>query len=80
MYLIVGLPAAFPVTTPVFGSTVANVVLVLLQVPPASPLELSVMVELTHTEAGPLMVPAFAPALTVIGTLVNAWPQPVVTR
>ena len=53
-------PAATPVTTPVPGSTVATPGVPLLHVPPAEPLLIKLMVLLTHTVDGPLIVPAFA--------------------
>lgn len=72
------LPAEIPVTTPVVGLMVAAAVLVLLQVPPVTLLT-NVVVEPVHTKVVPPMVPAFGNGLTVIGYVVLALPQPVVT-
>ena len=54
VYVIVVLPAATPVTTPVDASTVAVAVLLELQTPPAVAL-VSVVVEPTHTPVVPLI-------------------------
>ena len=71
---MVVLPEATPVTTPVDGSTVAIVGLVLLQVPPRLPLVANCAVELGHTVDEPLIVPALALGFTVS---VNVTGEPV---
>ena len=53
-YVIVGLPAATPVTMPLPVPTVAKPVLLLLHVPPVVP-SLSVVVWLTQTDMVPVM-------------------------
>ena len=59
------MPALTAVTTPVVALTVATAVLVLLQLPPASPLLVYVAVAPAQSGDEPLTVPAFAFALTV---------------
>ena len=63
--MILAFPAFTAVTNPVTGLTVATSVLLLFQVPPASPLLLYKAVEPTHNGELPVTVPAFASALTV---------------
>lgn len=60
-------PAVIPVTTPVVASIVATAVLLLLHVPPGVPW-VSVMVYVTHTPVGPLIVGG---ALTVTTAVVK---------
>lgn len=64
--MIVALPAATPVTTPVTEFTVATKLLLLLQLPPGVPLLLNVAVEPAHMVAEPLTEPALAWGLMVI--------------
>ena len=59
------LPAVTDVTTPVPAFTVATAVLLLLQAPPASPVELYCAVVEVHIGDVPLTVPALASGLTV---------------
>jgi hypothetical protein len=61
---MVVVPEEIPVTTPPV-ETVPTAVLVLVHVPPAVPLALSVVVVPTQTVAVPLMVPGVASGLTV---------------
>jgi hypothetical protein len=63
-YVIVTDPAETPVTTPLLF-TVA-LLLLLLHVPPAVPLVLSVIVDPVHTADAPLIEPALAFAFTWI--------------
>ena len=56
--MIVDVPALTPVITPVEGLTVATPVVPLVQVPPASPSDEKVVVELMLTVFVPLTVPA----------------------
>ena len=58
-------PALIALTTPVVASTVATPGLLLLQVPPASPLLLYVADEPIHIGEEPVTVPALAFGLTV---------------
>ena len=58
-------PVLTAVTTPVDEITVATDILVLLQDPPASPLDEYVAVAPTQSGVVPLTVPAFAFGLTV---------------
>lgn len=76
---MVVLPCATPVTTPVAGSTVAIPGAVLVQVPPAFPLELKLMVDKTHTDDKPLIVPASGSELTVTTIPAVDEPQLLVT-
>ena len=73
---MVTLPAATPVTTPVFGSTDAIRGALLLQVPPLFPLAVKLSVAPAHTELPPLIVPAFSTGFTVRVADVNTVPQP----
>lgn len=61
---MVTVPDATPVTTPLLV-TVATEGLLLLQLPPAVPFVVNVIVALTHREEAPLIVPALEDALTV---------------
>ena len=79
VYVIIVLPAATPVTTPVAACTVAAAVLLLLQLPPVLPLLDRVVKEPIHTDDAPLTVPAFSTGLTVIGYVAAEVPQEVVT-
>ncbi len=65
-YVIVVEPAATPVTTPVEAFTVATAVLLLLQVPPASPVLVNGVVPFTHTVVDPLITPRTGKGLMVI--------------
>ena len=65
VYVIVVLPAATPVTTPVDASTVAVAVLLDVQTPPAVAL-VSAVVEPTHTPVVPLIAATVGSGLTVI--------------
>lgn len=62
---MVAVPGLMAVTSPVAGLTVATSVLLLLQVPPASPLLLYKAVEPIHNGVLPVTVPEFASGLTV---------------
>ena len=61
---MVEVPAATPLTTPVPGTTVATVVILLLQVPP--PASLNVVVEPAHTDAIPVIDEGKALTVTVV--------------
>ena len=71
-------PAATAVTTPVTEFTVAAVVLLLLQLPPPSPLLLNAVFAPVHNVAAPLTVPEFGSAVTVIPADAVATPQVLV--
>ena len=75
VYLMVELPAATPVTTPVDAFTVATDVLRLSQLPPVVPLLVYVVVAPAQIGDAPLTVPAFTAALTVIDLDELAVPQ-----
>ena len=76
VYVIVALPAATPLTTPVAAFTVAIAVLLLLQLPvPTLPVLVNVVDEPRHTDDAPLTVPAFGEGLTVTLYEVEALPQ-----
>ena len=78
--MIVALPAATPVTTPVDAFTVAADVLLLLQVPPVLPLLVKAVVDPIQTDGvPPIAVPAFGSGLTVMGYVAALVPQEVVT-
>jgi hypothetical protein len=64
VYVIIGLPAVTPVTTPFDEPTVANDVLPLLHAPPDVP-SVSVVVELAQTVAVPPIAAGFALTVTV---------------
>lgn len=72
-------PAATAVTTPVVAFTVAAEVLLLLQVPPPSPVLVNPVLEPTHNVEAPLTVPALGSAFTVILADAVAVPQVLVT-
>lgn len=65
VYVIVALPAATPVTTPVAAFTVADEVLLLLQVPPLVPLLVNGVDVPIHIVAAPLTTPAVGTIFTV---------------
>ena len=75
---MITLPDDTPVTTPLLF-TVALPVLLLVQVPPAVPVDVNVIVEPTQTEEAPLMVPAFAELVTANDLVAVDVPQPVTT-
>ena len=58
---MVTVPAEIPLTTPLLF-TVATAVLLLTQVPPVVPSDDKVIVEPEHTDANPLITPAFTDA------------------
>lgn len=62
VYVIVAVPALKPKTVP--PSTLATLVLLLLHVPPTSPVLLKLTDEPVQTADGPLMIPAFGAGLT----------------
>ena len=61
-------PRATPLTTPVVLPMVAVAVVVLIQVPPATP-SLSVIVAPTHTADGPVIAVGIVYTATVVLTL-----------
>ena len=73
--MIVALPAATPVITPVIEFTVAAAVLLLLQLPPELPLVVNVVDRPAHIDTTPLIVPALATAFTVTNCVVADVPQ-----
>jgi hypothetical protein len=73
------IPALMPVTFP-DASTIAIVVLSLLQLPPGVPLLLNVMIDPGHTEVSPLIAPAFAGAVTVTVVVFSVVPHVFVTE
>ena len=75
LYVMVALPAATPITTPVDEFTVATAVLLLLQLPPVLPLLVNVVARPAHTAVAPFIVPALAVALTVTNCVVFEVPQ-----
>jgi hypothetical protein len=79
VYIMVVLPSATPVTTPVVGFTVATPGVVPLQLPPLLPLALKLIVEDTHTDARPLTVPASGSELTITFIAAVDEPQLLVT-
>src|SRR5450432_4637294 len=66
VYLMVAVPDALPVTTPVLEFTVATTVLLLLQVPTLVLLLENVAVARTQTVDAPLTVPALGSGFTVM--------------
>src|SRR5665213_1945213 len=76
-YVIVVEPAATPDTTPVDGFTVATAVLLLVHVPPASPLLAKGVVWFTQTVDEPLMVPGIGSAFIVMLAETTWLPQSV---
>ena len=78
--MILVVPAATAVTSPVDAFTVATDVLLLLQVPPALPLLLYVAVWPIQSGDVPLTVPALAFGLTVNAfDELTGLPQPLLT-
>jgi hypothetical protein len=77
-YDMMTLPPDTPVTMPV-PPTVAIVVLLLLQTPPGAT-SVNVMFVPSHTVDAPIMVPATGTISTVIGEVVVAVPQELVTE
>ena len=78
--MIVVVPAPTAVTTPVDTFTVATAVLLLLHVPPPSPLLLYVAVAPIQSGEVPLTVPALAYGLTVkLFDALTGLLQPVLT-
>lgn len=71
---MVAVPAPIPFTTPL-PSTTATPWSLVSQDPPGVPLVSKLMVELTHTDPGPLIVPAVTWGLTVTFTDSVAPPQ-----
>ena len=65
VYVIVAVPALIAVTSPDAAFTVATAVLLLLQLPPASPLLVYVVVAPIQSGVVPVTVPALALGLTV---------------
>ncbi len=63
---MVAFPAAIPITTPVFISTVAAAVLLLLHKPPLRPLVVNVACEPAQTALAPDTVPALGSGFTKI--------------
>jgi hypothetical protein len=78
VYVIVAVPAATPVTTPVELFTVATAVLLDDHAPPLFPFEVNVVVPLTHMFCVPLTVPALGAAVTVTVRVAVALLQPTV--
>jgi len=76
VYVIVAVPAATPVTTPVEAFTVATAALLVDQAPPALPLLVNVVVPATQMPCVPLKVPAFGAAVTVTERVAVALEQP----
>jgi hypothetical protein len=80
VYIIFIVPFDTAETNPVAGLTVATAVLLLLQLPPASPEVVKVAVDPIHNGEVPLTVPAFAFGLTFnIVVAVSGLLQPVET-
>lgn len=75
VYVIVALPGAIPLTTPVVGFTEATAGLLLLHAPPARPLLEKVATEPAQTEEAPVTVPAFGRGFTVINCEALLVPQ-----
>jgi len=78
VYVIVAVPAATPVTTPVEAFTVATAASLVDQAPPALPLLVNVVVPATQMPCVPLKVPAFGAAVTVTVRVAVALEQPPV--
>jgi hypothetical protein len=76
--VIVAVPAATPVTTPVELFTVAIAALLVDQAPPALPLLVKVVVPATQMFCVPLMEPALGAAVTVTVRVAVALLQPTV--
>jgi hypothetical protein len=80
VYVILTVPAATAVTSPVVGFTVAIAILLLLQVPPEFPFVVYVAVAPIHKGVAPLIVPADTGGVTVKDALALAGaPQPLLT-
>jgi hypothetical protein len=80
--VIVAVPAATAVTTPVELFTVATPASLLVQAPPASPFELKVVVPLEQIACVPLIVPALGAVVTVTALVAVSFahpPMPVIT-
>lgn len=77
--MIVALPAAIAVTTPVTELTVAAAVLLLLQLPPPLPVLVNAVVEPTQMDAAPLTTPEFGRLLIVTFLEAVAIPQELET-
>lgn len=75
--MMFAVPAFTPVTSPLFGSTTAALVLSLLHVPPPVPFVVNGVAEPAHIAGAPLTVPAIATVFTVINVCVLGLPQPV---
>jgi len=77
-YVITEVPALTPVITPVPATTVATPGVALLQLPPAVPFELNVVVAPIHAVAVPLRVPAVTVGLIVtVRVALTGLPQPL---
>ena len=74
--MIVAVPAATPVTTPVLLLTVAVPVAFEVQAPPAAPFDERVVVPAAQMFWVPLRVPAFGAAVTLIVPVAFTDPQP----
>lgn len=72
--MIVEFPTPTPVTVPVFEPMVATASVLLVHVPPET-LLLRLIVEPTHTEEAPLIVPALGTGFTVTVAEAVAEPQ-----
>jgi hypothetical protein len=77
-YLIVVVPAATGVMTPVLAFTVATPVFTELNVPPVSPSLLKVVVPSVHTDWSPLNTPALGSVVTVTVLVADESLQPPV--
>jgi hypothetical protein len=77
VYVMIAVPAATPLTTPVEAFTVAIPVALLDQLPPDT-VEVNVVVPPTQIPCVPLMVPADAGAVTVTDLVAVAFAQPPV--
>ena len=76
VYVIVAVPADTPDTTPVPETTVAIAVFDEAQAPPASPLEVKVVVPLLHIACVPLNDPALGAVVTVTVLVAVAFTHP----
>ena len=77
--MIVAVPAPIPKTVPP-GNATAMLLLLLLHIPPGSPLLLKLILEPVHTEEGPLMVPGLGAAFTITGNVAEDVPQVFETK
>ena len=66
VYVIVAVPAAIGVITPVFPSMVATAALLVVHAPPVSPLLVNVTVALEHNDWLPDIVPALGGVITAV--------------